>query len=86
MLIYIATKHRIITSQISNTIMASADDTSKSVDVQQVRITNLNDCEINKDGEFVLYWMIATRRFHYNSGLQRAVEIAAELGKPLLVH
>ncbi len=82
---HIATKHRIITNQIPNIIMTSADATSKSVDVQQVRITNLNDCEINKDGEFVLYWMIASRRLHYNSGLQRAVEIAAYLDKPLLV-
>ncbi len=37
------------------------------------------------DGTYVLYWMIAARRPRYNFGLQRAVEHAARLRKPLVV-
>ncbi len=45
----------------------------------------LNKHDFNENGEFVLYWMISSRRFHYNSGLQRAAEIAKKYSKPLLV-
>ncbi len=37
------------------------------------------------DGDFVLYWMIANRRTHWNFSLQRAVDWARDLKKPLLV-
>lgn len=37
------------------------------------------------DGEFVVYWMIAARRLAYNFALDRAIEIAHELRKPLVV-
>jgi len=36
-------------------------------------------------GAFVLYWMTASRRLRWNHGLQRGVEWARELGKPLLI-
>jgi len=36
-------------------------------------------------GDFVLYWMIAARRPGWNFALERALEWARELGKPLLV-
>ena len=45
----------------------------------------LNKHDFNENGEFILYWMIATRRLNYNSALQRSVELAEKLGKPLLV-
>jgi len=45
----------------------------------------LNDFEFNHEGEFVLYWMIATRRLNYNFGLQHSIELAKQLGKPLVV-
>ncbi|HEX6885533.1 MAG TPA: deoxyribodipyrimidine photolyase [Planctomycetota bacterium] len=37
------------------------------------------------DGDHVLYWMIAARRTGWNFGLERAVEWARTLAKPLLV-
>jgi deoxyribodipyrimidine photo-lyase len=37
------------------------------------------------DGDFVLYWMTAQRRLSWNFALDRAVERARELGKPLVV-
>src|SRR4051794_10130541 len=37
------------------------------------------------DGEYVLYWMIANRRRHFNFALQHAVEWSVELRKPLLI-
>ncbi len=45
----------------------------------------INDTEIDTAGELVLYWMIAARRTRWNFGLQRAVDWARELDKPLLV-
>jgi deoxyribodipyrimidine photo-lyase len=49
------------------------------------RITACNGRDVNGAGEFIFYWMIAARRRHFNFGLQRAVEWASELRKPLLV-
>jgi len=49
------------------------------------RIQLLKDAPIRHDGEFVLYWMTAARRTHYNFGLQHAILKAAELRKPLVV-
>lgn len=49
------------------------------------RIRFLNSIKENPLGDYVLYWMISSRRFHYNSGLQRAAEIAKKYSKPLLV-
>jgi deoxyribodipyrimidine photo-lyase len=49
------------------------------------RITACNGRDVNGAGEFIFYWMIAARRRHSNFGLQRAVEWASELRKPLLV-
>ena len=49
------------------------------------RISTVNRAPVRLDGEYVLYWMIAARRTGHNFGLQRAVEHAAMLGKPLVV-
>jgi deoxyribodipyrimidine photo-lyase len=48
------------------------------------RVARANEQPI-RSGDYVLYWMIAARRPFYNFGLERAVEHAKELGKPLLV-
>ncbi|QDU68735.1 deoxyribodipyrimidine photolyase [Engelhardtia mirabilis] len=56
-----------------------------SAQVPQNRITSLNGRPIRAEGEFVLYWMIANRRPRWNFALQRAVELAAETDRPLLV-
>ena len=41
--------------------------------------------EVNAQGDFVLYWMIAHRRRRYNFALQHAVNHAQRLKKPLVV-
>jgi deoxyribodipyrimidine photo-lyase len=53
--------------------------------VPELRVTRCNDFPVRREGDFVLYWMIASRRTRWNFGLQRAVEWANRLGKPLLV-
>ena len=45
----------------------------------------MNAAPIRISGDYVLYWMIAARRAAFNYGLQRAVEHAVALRKPLLV-
>ena len=49
------------------------------------RVHRLNEFPINQEGEFVLYWMTASRRYHYNSALEHSITLATQLGKPLLV-
>lgn len=51
----------------------------------EVRVRSLNDCDINRNGEYILYWMIANRRVRSNFSFQRAVELSQELEKPLIV-
>ncbi len=53
--------------------------------VPALRIRPVNQAEVNENGEYVLYWMIAFRRTQYNFSLERAVEWAQQLGKPLVV-
>ena len=40
---------------------------------------------VRHEGEWVLYWMTAFRRAEWNFSLERAVDWARELGKPLVV-
>ena len=49
------------------------------------RITVLKDVEPDLDKDYVLYWIINFKRTSYNFALERAVEIANELSKPLLI-
>ncbi len=53
--------------------------------VPNIRVTAVNDQEIRPDRAFVLYWMTAFRRTHYNFSLQRATDWSRELQKPLLI-
>lgn len=53
--------------------------------VPEIRRRVLNAAPVRPDGEYVLYWMIASRRCEWNFALDRAVEWARELGKPLVV-
>ncbi len=50
-----------------------------------LRFTVCNRAPIVSDGDYVLYWMIGQRRVSWNFALQRAVDLAQELGKPLVV-
>lgn len=53
--------------------------------VPKLRIRELNHHLPNMDGDFVLYWMTSFRRPSWNFAIDRAVELAKELGKPLLI-
>jgi deoxyribodipyrimidine photo-lyase len=53
--------------------------------VPAIRIKRCNPSPVAERGDYVLYWMIASRRLHYNFALDRALEHCAALGKPLLV-
>ena len=45
----------------------------------------MNERPVRPRGEYVLYWMTGFRRVRSNFALQRAVELAVETGKPLLI-
>ena len=49
------------------------------------RVRAVNDAPVRSGADFVLYWMISTRRLDRNAGLERAVAWARELGLPLLI-
>ncbi|MEW5910483.1 MAG: deoxyribodipyrimidine photolyase [Thermodesulfobacteriota bacterium] len=53
--------------------------------VPSIRIRTLRPKPLNPGGDFVLYWMIATRRIHYNFSIQHAVDRSMELDKPLVI-
>ncbi len=54
-------------------------------DVPAARLRLANQHEADRSGDFVLYWMIANRRTRWNFSLQRAVDWARELDRPLLI-
>jgi deoxyribodipyrimidine photo-lyase len=49
------------------------------------RLATCNAAPIDPKGDYVLYWMIAARRAEHSFALDRAVELARELGKPLVI-
>lgn len=51
----------------------------------ELRLRSLNRAPVNPGGDFVLYWMTAFRRPFFNFALQRAVERAVALQRPLVV-
>ncbi len=53
--------------------------------VPDTRVKKVGGGSPNDDGGYVLYWMIANRRPGWNYSLDRAVDWAKELGKPLVV-
>ncbi len=54
-------------------------------DIPGPRLEAANAAPVRPEREFVLYWMIAARRPRWNFALERAVELAKELDKPLVV-
>ena len=54
-------------------------------DFPHSRLRTVTSQEIDPDGDYILYWMVATRRTSWNFGLQRALDWSRELKKPLLV-
>ena len=53
--------------------------------VPAIRLRFANTLPGRQDGAFVLYWMIAFRRTTWNFALDRAVEWAEKLQKPLVI-
>lgn len=53
--------------------------------VPDIRVRLCNSASVRRDGEFVLYWMIAQRRATWNFSLQRAADWAEQLDRPLVV-
>ena len=53
--------------------------------VPAIRVRPAGLDPVNRDGEYVLYWMIANRRTRSNFSLDRAVDWCRELDRPLLV-
>ena len=51
----------------------------------ECRVRSRNTAPVHPDGRWVLYWMIANRRTRSNFALQRAVERARELRRPLVI-
>ena len=49
------------------------------------RVTQCNSSPVNGAGKYVLYWMTAYRRTHFNFALERAIFWATELRRPLLI-
>ena len=54
-------------------------------EVPAVRYRKVNDKPLNAPGKYVLYWMNGFRRTESNFSLQRAIEWARDLQKPLIV-
>jgi deoxyribodipyrimidine photo-lyase len=59
--------------------------TPPPVPVPDLRIRSLNGAAVRPSGDHVLYWMTATRRLSWNFGLDRALEHARALGRPLVI-
>jgi len=53
--------------------------------VPSIRITEGNQAPIRDDRAFVLYWMIAFRRTEWNFSLDRAIQWAVQLDRPLVI-
>ena len=53
--------------------------------VPQLRLEVRNERPVNLKGQFILYWMIASRRSSWNFALDEAIEWAKNLKKPILV-
>lgn len=53
--------------------------------VPDIRIKRGNNKDTNPEGDFILYWMIANRRLKWNYSLDRAIEWAEKLIKPVVV-
>jgi len=53
--------------------------------IPEIRVSRCNEAPVRDRGDYVLYWMTAFRRTRWNFSLQKAVDWANRLGKPLMV-
>jgi len=51
----------------------------------EIRIRALNEQPINKNAQYLLYWMTAFRRLNHNFSLDRSLEHSRELSLPLVI-
>jgi deoxyribodipyrimidine photo-lyase len=56
------------------------------VSFNQARLRRLNDRPVAKTGQYILYWMQASRRLRSNHAFDYAARCAQELAKPLVVY
>ena len=80
---FIFSEQPFISDVESNSRVPSILDEANSRLAPRIRV--LKDLHVNEEGDFVVYWMTATRRYKYNAALERAIEIALAIDKPLLV-
>ena len=80
---FIFSEQPFISDVESNSRVPSILDEANSRLAPRIRV--LKDLHVNEKGDFVVYWMTATRRYKYNAALERAIEIALAINKPLLV-
>ncbi|MCB9897654.1 MAG: deoxyribodipyrimidine photolyase [Planctomycetes bacterium] len=65
--------------------MSAERDAASASPSAALRLRRVNDAPVRKDGAYVVHWMIAARRPTWNFALQRAVRLAEELDRPLVV-
>ncbi len=53
--------------------------------VPLIRIRDCNGMPVRPGAQYILYWMIASRRLTYNFALDRALELSHELRKPVII-
>jgi deoxyribodipyrimidine photo-lyase len=53
--------------------------------VPALRIRTLNQLPVRADGDYVVYWMTASRRLNWNFALQQAVAWCLKLNRPLVI-
>jgi|LSQX01.2.fsa_nt_gb deoxyribodipyrimidine photo-lyase len=53
--------------------------------IQEDRISYLNE-KNEQDGKYIIYWMQASQRVHYNQALETAIRVANQRSLPLLVY
>jgi len=53
--------------------------------IQEDRISYLNE-KNEREGKYIIYWMQASQRVHYNQALETAIRIANKRSLPLLVY
>ncbi len=53
--------------------------------IPEPRVRPLNLQPIQTEGQYVLYWMVAARRLEWSFALDRALDHARRLGRPLLI-
>jgi deoxyribodipyrimidine photo-lyase len=53
--------------------------------IPAVRVRRVNDRPVEREADYVLYWMIAARRVTHNFGLEHAAWWARQLDRPLVI-